>query len=77
MATKLTKPVSREIELADELNNKGSVIVTMNQYGLELRRKGTSRKIFIPWKKLSKVSELPGSAPARFSGNPFGWLVQK
>ncbi len=76
MATKLVKPVSRELELTDDYNNTDDVIATMKVSGIELRRKGTSRTLFFPWSKIGHVAELPGHMPARHVANPLGWLVQ-
>ena len=77
MATKLTKPVSREVELSDDFDNKDNVVVTLKTTGIELRRKGTSRTLFVPWSKIGHAAVLPGAAPARHASNPLGWLVQK
>jgi|SaaInlV_165m_DNA_1040744.scaffolds.fasta_scaffold267913_1 hypothetical protein len=77
MATKLVKPVSRELEVTDDFDNSDDVIVTMKVSGIEMRRKGTSRTLFIPWSKIGHVADLPGAAPARHVANPLGWLVQK
>lgn len=78
MATKLVKPVSREVEITDDFNNMGEVIATMKVDGIELRRKGTQRKFFIAWKDMGKsVKSLPGNMPSRHAANPLGWLTQK
>lgn len=76
MVTKLVKPVSRELELTDDFENTDCVIATMKVSGIELRRKGTSRTLFIPWSKIGHVAELPGHMPARHANNPLGWLCQ-
>lgn len=77
MATKLTKPVSRETKMTDEFNVTGPVIATMSIHGVELRRKGTSRKLFVTWEKIGQVAQIPGKAPAKYMANPMGWLVEK
>lgn len=77
MATKLEKPVSREVNISDEFGNEGEVIVTMKTKGIELRRKGTQRRLFIPWQTVTKGSTLPPNAPSRHVLNPLGWLTQK
>ena len=77
MATKLVKPVSRELQLTDDFDNSDDVVVTMKMSGVELRRKGTSRTLFVPWSKIGHAAELPGSIPARHCDNPMGWLVQR
>lgn len=76
MATKLTKPVSRELQLKDDFDHEGDVIVTMKGTGVELRRKGTSRTLFVPWSKIGHAADLPGRIPARHALNPLGWLVE-
>ena len=77
MATKLVKPVSRELEVTDDFENSDDVIVTMKVTGIEMRRKGTSQTLFIPWSKIGHAADLPGVAPSRHVANPLGWLVQK
>jgi len=78
MTTPFTKPVSRELELADIFAHKGQVIVTLNSWGIELRKKNTSRKIHYTWERLASIkSVLPPNAPAKFVDNPIGWLVQE
>ena len=76
MATKLVKPLSRELQLTDDFGNSDDVIVTIKVTGIELRRKGTSRTLFISWSKIGHVAELPGHIPARYCANPLGWLCQ-
>ena len=80
MATKLVKPVSRELSITDEFGNSGDVIATMKESGMELRMKGTKRRLFILWKDLGKSIDrehLPGNMPSRHVSNPLGWLTQK
>jgi hypothetical protein len=76
MATKLEKPVKRELEVSDNFGVKGPVIVTMYHDRIEFRRKGSSRKLSVEWGDLNKVLKIPHNAPARFFGNPLGWLVE-
>lgn len=75
MATKLTKPVSREVTIKDNIGFEGPVIVTFDPKGLTLRAKGKKRSLVIPWSSLGKSATLPGQAPAKFMANPLGWLV--
>ena len=78
MATKLTKPVVREIQLKSE-SKEGPVLVTMSTDGLELRKKGTSRKVFISWKRVGKAIWLPEDAPdapAKYVNNHLDWLIE-
>jgi len=77
MATKLTKPIIREVMMKDEQNQEGPVVVTISQDGVELRRKGTKRKLNVTWNELAQKAELPGDAPAKFLSNSLGWLVEK
>ena len=76
MATKLEKPVSRELKIKDEFGHEGEVIVTMTGSGIELKKKRTSRKMLVEWKDLNKILKLPANAPAKHSSNPLGWLTQ-
>lgn len=77
MATKLVKPLSREIEIKDNLGKSGTVIVTIYQDRIEFRRKGTSRKLSTEWTNLGKILHIPGKSPARHFANPLGWLVEE
>lgn len=77
MATKLEKPVSREILIKDEFGNEDTVVVTITVSGVEIRKKGTSRKLTTSWTSLNKVFKLPPNAPAKFVSNPLGWLTQE
>ena len=76
MATKLTKPVVREVTMKNEANQEGPVVVTVSQSGVELRRKGTKRKLRVTWAELAQKAELSGEAPAKFLANHLGWLVE-
>lgn len=75
MATKLTKPVSREITIQDNVGYEGPVIVTFDAKGLTLRAKGKKRNLTVLWSSLGKSIVLPMQAPAKFMANPLGWLV--
>ena len=77
MATKLTKPVVREVTMKDEVDQEGPVVVTVTTSGVELRRKGTKRKLRVTWAELAQKANLPGEAPAKFVGNHLGWLVER
>ena len=74
MATKLTKPVEREITLSDVYGHKGPVIVTLTATGLEFRGKGKQRKVSMPFSAMKP--NLPANAPASFMSNAFGWLIE-
>ena len=86
MATKLTKPVVREMQLkvVNDLidpptETEGLVVVTMTTDGLELRKKGTGRKIFISWDRIGRsiwLQEDAPDAPAKYTNNQLGWLVE-
>ncbi len=76
MATKLTKPVSRETPVEDNYGNAGDVIVTMTASGITLRAKGKKRSLKLSWGEMSKVAALPPNAPAKYLNNPLGWLVE-
>lgn len=75
MATKLTKPVTRVLNLKDLNGIEGEVAVTINEGGLYFS-KGHRRLGFVAWADIAKLSHLPLVAPAKFSGNPIGWLVE-
>lgn len=77
MATKLTKPVSREIEINDVHGNVGPVIATMTARGIILRGKGTKRQFTIAWESLRSAIKAPVVMPARFSANVMGWLIER
>ncbi len=77
MATKFTKPVRRELEISDLNGVSGDVVVTLTAHGLSFRAKGKQRELTLNWKEMNKLLVLPMKAPARFSGNPLGWLIEK
>lgn len=74
MATKLTKAVVREIEMTDINGVTGPVVASFGPSGIEFRGKGKQRKVFVPYKSMTPV--LPANAPAKFTANPWGWLVE-
>ena len=76
MATKLTKPVSREVQISDSSGNKGDALVTMTPEGIEIRGKGTKRVLKANWAQLEKAVEVHSGVPAKFGGNPFDWLIE-
>lgn len=76
MATKLTKPVVREITLKDADGVEGPVNITLTASGIELRAKGKQRKYYFTFTEVNKILTLPSTAPAKFTGNPLGWLVE-
>lgn len=76
MATKLSKPVTRETELKDINNIAGPVIVTMDERGITFRAKGKKRSFFRSWEDVAKGAIIPSTAPAQFVNNPLGWLVE-
>lgn len=77
MATKLSKPVAREIEFTDTIGNTGFVVVTMTSKGLSLRGKGKQREFNIPWGNLKSIIVPPVNMPAKYSSNAIGWLIEK
>ena len=76
MATKLIKPVSRERNFEDDIGNIGPVVITMSQKGITLRGKGKKREFSINWESLRKLIIPPVTMPAKFSSNPYGWLIE-
>ncbi len=77
MATEFSKPVSRELKLQDIYEHTGDVIVTMASYGIEFRKKGTSRKLVVMWSDIASKAKIPAKAPAKYLNNPLGWLVEE
>jgi hypothetical protein len=49
MTTKLTKPVSRQIEIA----GKGCFVVTLTTEGITLRKFRKRRGVLLPWRELA------------------------
>lgn len=74
MATKLTKEVQRELKMHDANGNSGPVIVTLTERGIRFRGKGTQRECFVPFREMKLT--LPEKAPAKWMGNPFGYLIE-
>lgn len=77
MASKLTKPVTREVAVTDSNGVEGAVNATFTADGVTLQGKGTSRKLHITWEALAAASPAPPSIPAKFSANHLGWLVDR
>ncbi len=75
MATKLTKPVTRELELEDINGCKGDVCVTITDKGVSFH-KGKRKLPPIPWDEITKLCTMPPNIPAKHSGNKIGWLVE-
>jgi hypothetical protein len=75
MATKLTKPVVRELTVEDINGCKGDVCVTVSEAGVAFH-KGKRKLPVIPWSEITKLATLPTNIPAKFSGNKIGWLVE-
>ena len=75
MATKLSKPVSRAVTLKDNNGVEGEVTVTLSTSGISFH-KGRRKFPVIPWTAVGKLNMPPGHFPARFMGNPLGWLVE-
>lgn len=75
MATKLTKPVTRELELEDINGCKGDVCVTISDKGVSFH-KGKRKLPNIPWDEIVKLATMPPNIPAKHTGNKIGWLVE-
>jgi len=75
VATKLTKPVTRVVDIKDINDVVGEVAVTMTGSGIVFS-KGRRKFGVIPWASITKLVTLPGSIPAKFAGNPMGWLTE-
>jgi len=78
MATKLSKPVTREASMKDLNGASGDVLVTLVPYGVTLRGKGTRRELTLTWEQLQRAAmAAPSPAmPAKFISNPLGWLIE-
>lgn len=77
MATKLEKPVTREVPVKDVHGCDGDVLVTITADGITLRGKGTQRELKVGWTDLAAVAPACPKMPAKFSTNKLGWLVNK
>jgi len=75
MATKLAKPVTRVINVKDLNGTEGEISVTISAKGVQFI-KGRRKLDVVPWEEVGKLTHLPLNAPARFSGNNLGWLVE-
>ncbi len=72
MATELSKPVKREIEI-----DGARIEVTVRGSGIVLRRVGTARRLFTSFERVAKGAELPPNMPARHVAAPIRWLLEK
>lgn len=70
MASKLTKPVTREVPLGE-----GFVNVTIDESGVTLQGKGTSRKLTLDYATIAGTAKADG-VPSKFADNPVGWLTE-
>lgn len=77
MATILSNRVVRVVRMADEFGCEGDVAVTLKGSGIELRGKGTNRRLSLTWRQLAAAADYPPAAPSRFLANPLGWLVER
>lgn len=75
MATKLTKPVTRVVSVEDANGCEGEISVTISEKGVQFI-KGRRKLDVVPWEAIGKLTTLPMNAPARYSGNHLGWLVE-
>ena len=75
MATKLSKPVTRVVTMKDANGIEGDVSVTMTGSGLVFH-KGRRKFSAVPWSAITKQILMTGNMPAKFVGNPLGWLVE-
>jgi hypothetical protein len=77
MATKLEKPVTREVTVKDVFGEDAPILVTLTGSGITLRGKGTKREVKISYLELAAASTPPSHMPAKFSANRLGWFVKK
>jgi hypothetical protein len=72
MATKLDKPVTREVALGDVTLN-----VTMTKTGITVRGKGTQREVTVDYASLVDVAPAPSNMPAKYTSCRLDWLGNK
>ncbi len=77
MATKLDKPVTREVAVQDASGVDGSLNVTITAEGITVRGKGTQRELSISYLDLAAAAEAPEGMPKKFADNKLGWLVDR
>lgn len=75
MATKLSKPVTRELDLKSG-DKVGVVAVTVTEEGVEVRKKGsTKKKVFLTWEQVVQTADLPDDAPNKYQNDKPGYLI--
>jgi hypothetical protein len=77
MATKLGKPVTREVTVKDTDGCEGVISVTITADGITVRGKGTQRELSISYGDLTEIAEAPERMPAKFEWNKMGWLINR
>jgi hypothetical protein len=75
MATKLNKPVTRKVTIADVNGVEGEVDVTMTGSGIVFSS-GRRKLGVVPWTHVVKGATPPGNMPGAFMNNYLGWLVE-
>lgn len=76
MATKLDKPVTREVAVTIG-GVEGAINVTINPEGVVVRGKGTQRELGIPYAVLAAAAEAPEDMPKKFADCKLSWLVDR
>jgi hypothetical protein len=70
MASKMTKPVTREVSVGN-----GFVNVTIDTSGITLQGKGTSRKLALGYADVARLADGSG-VPSKFADDRLGWLTE-
>lgn len=76
MATKLEKPVTREVTVTVD-GVEGALNVTLTTDGVSVRGKGTKRELTVSYATLASVAEAPEAMPKKFADNKLAWLVDR
>jgi hypothetical protein len=77
MATKLDKPITREVTVKDYTGCEGVINVTITNDGITIKGKGTQRELRVSYADLSEIAVMPPNMPLKFHNNKLGWLIDK
>lgn len=73
MATKLEKPLEREVRV---YGIEEPVIVEISPEGVSARLKGMLTAVTAPWPQVVAALNTPGNVPSYLAGKPFEFLQQ-
>ncbi len=74
MATKLEKPLKREIHLH---GIESPVIVTLDQEMVQMGIPGTQKKVKMSWYRMASLMETPANCLSYLEGRPIEFLKQQ